>query len=151
VPHQAPGDSLAKVVRTDHKPVDVHDAVCLFVRDGPRQPHFQKVTVEWFTASPEGIGPGLQRRPIAGAYEFGLNGVQGPLQSCSSWLRPSWYRVLGGKDPIIDLSSANLKSAALRLTLLLAANLANTNLTEADLTDAMGVTNEALQHQAASL
>jgi uncharacterized protein YjbI with pentapeptide repeats len=58
---------------------------------------------------------------------------------------------LGGKDPIIDLSSANLRSADLSLTLLLGANLANTNLTEADRTDAMGVTNEELQQQAASL
>ena len=55
------------------------------------------------------------------------------------------------KDPIIVLSGANLRSANLSLTLLLGANLANTNLTEADLTDAMRVTNEELQQQAASL
>jgi hypothetical protein len=108
-----------KVGRTDHKPVDAHGAVCFFVGDGLRQPPFHEVAVECFTAPPEGIVPVLQRRHIAGAYEFGLHGVQGPLQSSSSWLRPSWNRA--------------------------------TNLTEADLTDAMGVTNEELQQQAASL
>jgi uncharacterized protein YjbI with pentapeptide repeats len=58
---------------------------------------------------------------------------------------------LGGKDPIIDLSSANPRRADLGLTLLLGANLANTNLTEADLTEAMAVINEEQHQQAASL
>jgi hypothetical protein len=79
--HERSSDTLTKVVRVDHQPVNVEDAAFSPVRDRTHQPPFREETTEGLAAPSQGVGCVLQRRYVEGADQFGFHSVRGFLKA----------------------------------------------------------------------